>query len=167
MKLRVSGGAAALLILNSFCFAADPPKAPQPGQLASAEMTAPLAASNAMSTSDADAASVSIANVHDPHDRLMHRLWIASMVAAVAGTTLDAATSWGKLESNSLLASSNGTFGGRGIAIKAGLGAGVIIPQICLRKHKEYRAAFIIGNLGEASIFSAATAHNLSIRSAQ
>jgi hypothetical protein len=164
MKLRVLSAATALLLLSSFGFAADGAKAPQPGQLASADLAGSTPGSDTTSNSDS---VVSIANVDDRHDRLMNRLWIASMVAVAAATTLDAASSWGKLESNSVLASSNGTFGGRGIAIKAGLAAGVIIPQICLRRHKQYRTAFIIGNFGEASIFSAAAAHNLSIRSAQ
>jgi hypothetical protein len=131
--------------------------------LGSNEVNSALPASDATPT----ASGGSIAHIEDRHDRLWDRLWIASLGAAVAGTSLDAASSWGKMERNSLLASSNGTFGGRGIAIKAGLAGAMIIPQICLRKHKEYRAAFVMGNFGEASIFSAAAAHNLSIRPAR
>jgi hypothetical protein len=47
-----------------------------------------------------------------------------------------------------------------------GLAAAVIVPQICFRKHKELRSAFVIGNFGEAAIFSAAAIHNLNIRAA-
>ena len=166
MTFRILGGAAALLLVSSFCFAADDSKAPQPGQLASAELAGLLSGFDGISSSDAGVSATSIASVDDRHDRMMNRLWIASIAAAVAGTSLDAASSWGKMESNSLLASNNGTFGARGIAIKAGLAGAMIIPQICLRKRKEYRTAFIMGNFGEASIFSAAAAHNLSIRAA-
>ncbi len=165
MHSRTVSGAAALFMLSSVLFAAESTKVPQPGQLASTS-TAPLPRSATSSSSEAVAPSTTIANIQDRHDRMMDRLWITSMAAAVAATSLDAASSWGKMESNSFLASSNGTFGAKGLGIKAGLAAMVIVPQICLRKHKELRAAFIIGNFGEASIFSAAAIHNLNIRSA-
>lgn len=167
MNLRAWSGAAALLVFASFSFAADGAKTPQPGQLASAQVETPTASSDVASTSNGMLSPVSIANVGDRHDRMMERLWITSMVAAVAGTSLDAASSWGKMEGNSLLASSNGTFGGRAVAIKAALTAGVIIPQICLRKHKEYRTAFTMGNFGEASVFAALAIHNLSVQKPQ
>jgi hypothetical protein len=112
------------------------------------------------------APKTTIATEETPHDRFMNRLWIASIFAAVGGTGLDAATSWGKLEGNSLLASSNGTFGAKGLGIKAGLAAAVIIPQICLRKHKELKGVFALGNFGEAGIFAGTAVHNLQVRSA-
>ncbi len=107
-----------------------------------------------------------IATDENPHDKLMNRLWIASIFAAVGGTSLDAATSWGKVEENSLLASSNGTFGAKGLGIKAGLAAAVIIPQICLRKHKELKGVFAFGNFAEAGIFAGTAVHNLQMSSA-
>lgn len=107
-----------------------------------------------------------IAAPEDAHERFMNRLWIGSILAAVAGTSVDAATSWGKRESNGLLASSDGTFGAKGLGIKAGFAAAIIVPQICLRKHRELKGAFAMGNFGEAAIFAGAAVHNLQIRSA-
>ncbi len=164
MNLRVWSGAIPLLLLSSILFAADPAGPPQPGQLAGVKLAAlPNSASDAANSA---ATATSVAGVEDSHERMMNRLWIASMVAAVAATGLDAASSWGKLESNPLLAGGNGTFGAKGAAIKAGVAAAVIIPQIWLRKRKDLRSAFTIGNLGEASLFSAAAIHNLKIRAA-
>ncbi len=100
------------------------------------------------------------------HDTFINRLWIASLFAAGAGTSLDAASSWGKREGNPLLASSNGAFGAKGLGIKMSVAAAVLIPQICLRKHKEMKGIFATGNFAEAAIFSGAAVHNLQIRSA-
>src|SRR5689334_12457450 len=59
----------------------------------------------------------------DRHDQVMNRLWMTSIAAMVGATAADAATSWGKWEGNSLLASSDGTFGARGLTFKAGMAA--------------------------------------------
>jgi hypothetical protein len=158
-------GAASIFLLSSVLFAADSAKAPQPGQLASADVS-PLPESAAPSSSSAVAPATTIAKTEDRHERMMNRLWITSLVAVAAATSVDAGTSWGKLEGNSFLASSNGTFGAKGLGIKMGVAGAVIVPQICFRKHKELRSFLIIGNFGEASIFSAAAAHNLTIRPA-
>ena len=137
----------------------------QPGQLAAApKLAAPLpedAAANAMGVMP----RVSIATSEDRHDRFMNRLWVASIFADIAGTSLDAGTSWRKREGNSLLASSDGTFGARGLSIKAAFAAVVIVPQICLRKHKELKGIFVIGNFGEAAIFAGTAVHNLQVSS--
>jgi hypothetical protein len=98
-----------------------------------------------------------------PRDRFVNRLWIASIFTSVAATAVDAATSWGKVEGNGLLASSNGTFGARGVAIKAGLEAVSIVPQICMRKHKDMKGIFAMVNLGEAGIFAGIAVHNLDV----
>ena len=97
---------------------------------------------------------------------LMNRLWITSLFAVAGGTSFDAASSWGKRESNPLLSSANGTFGGKGLGIKVGLAAAVIVPQICLRKHKELRGAFTMGNFAGAGGFTAVALHNLGVPSA-
>jgi hypothetical protein len=157
MKSCIPSGAAALFILSSVLFAADGAKVPQqPGQLAGNSISPPPSANSL--------APITIANTEDPHDRMMDRLWIGSMAAVVAGTAADAASSWGKLESNSLLASSNGAFGAKGLALKGAFAAAIIVPEIFLRKHKELRTSFIVGNFGEASIFGGAVIHNLSIK---
>lgn len=97
------------------------------------------------------------------HEKVMHRLWLCSMGAVLASTSFDAATSWGKREGNGLLASSNGEFGMRGVSIKTGMAAAVIIPQLLLRKHKDLRGKFMLGNFAEAGIFTGVSIHNLHV----
>ena len=124
----------------------------------SAEAYAPVAA----------ARPTTIAQVrNEKHDRHMNTLWAASIAAMAAGTSADAVSSWHKREGNSLLASSNGMFGARGISIKAGIAAGVLLPQIMLRKHKELRTAFVVGNLTEAGVFTGAAIHNFRLGALQ
>jgi hypothetical protein len=121
------------------------------------------------------AARPAIAEVQGPqnprssaeHDKHIKILWTASIVAMLAGTSLDAASSWHKMEGNTLLASSNGLFGARGVGIKAGIAAGVLLPQIVLRKHKDLRIAFAIGNLAEAGMFTGAAIHNFRMSATQ
>ena len=109
------------------------------------------------------APKISIANVEDRHERRLKYLWIASIFAMAAGTGADAATSWHKRESNGLLASSDGTFGAKGLAIKAGLAGGLLVPQILFRKHTDLRTAFTIGNFAQAGIFTGVAIHNAGI----
>ena len=109
---------------------------------------------------------ITVANVENAHSHFVNRLWIASMIAAVAGTSFDAASSWHQKEGNAFLASSDGTFGARGLSIKAAFAAAVIIPQICLRKHSELKGVFAAGNFAEAAIFGGVAIHNVRIREA-
>jgi hypothetical protein len=105
-----------------------------------------------------------MAYVESKHDKRMRALWITSIVAMTAGTAADAYSSWHKQESNSVLASSNGTFGTKGVAIKAGIAGGVLIPQIVFRKHRDWYLAFAVSNFAEAGIFAGATAHNWNVK---
>ena len=89
------------------------------------------------------------------------------MVAMAGATAFDAGSSWHKRESNSLLASSDGTFAGKGLAIKTSIGVGILAPQILFRKHKDLRSAFSIGNFAEAGIFTGTAIHNLTLPSAK
>jgi hypothetical protein len=113
------------------------------------------------------APAISIANVEDRHEQRLKYLWIASMFAMAAGTGADAATSWHKRESNPLLASSDGTFGSKGIGIKAGLAGGLLLPQILFRKNKDLHTAFTIGNFAQAGLFSGIAIHNVGIAAPQ
>ena len=97
------------------------------------------------------------------HDRIANRVWIGSLIAVVAASGMDAATSFGKTEGNPLLASSNGTFGAKGITIKAGLSATTLIVELLSRKDTGMRKAFTIFNFGEAALFSTFEVHNLGI----
>jgi len=165
MKKFVYTGAAALFVLSGLTLKAETPV--QPGQLAA---SAPAIAAQSFSVESGAYAThtqvkTNIAMVDDQrHDRFMHRLWIASMMAAAAGTSLDAATSWGKYEGNGFLASSDGRFGAKGVSIKAGLAMAVFMPQIALRRHKELRVPFTIGNFAQAALFGGVAAHNLGVR---
>jgi len=116
-------------------------------------------------SSSAIAPSISIANVEDRHEQRLKYLWIASMFAMAAGTSADAATSWHKKESNRLLASSDGTFGPKGLGIKAGLAGGLLLPQILFRRHNDLRTAFTIGNFAQAGFFTGVAVHNMGIAS--
>ena len=102
-----------------------------------------------------------IASVEDRHEKHVRIIWIASIFAMTAGTAADAATSWHRRESNSLLASSNGTFGGKGLAIKGGISAGMLAPQLIFRKHHDWHTAFSVGNFAEAGIYAGTSIHNL------
>ncbi len=164
MRSLIISSATALIMLGSAAVVSGQ-AAIQPGRLAAAPRIALPNDDNPTNASGA-VPKTTIVNTEDSHDRLMNRLWIASMVAAVAGSGLDAGTSWGKRESNSLLASSNGTFGAKGLSIKAGMAAIVIVPQIWMRKRNEMKKVFLFANFGEASIFTGAAIHNLGIRSA-
>ncbi len=136
----------------------------RPGQLAAVpDVAASLPETAGAGIAAYDLEKTSIAHVEDRQDRILNRVWVASMFAAVAATGLDAATSWGKQEANGFLASSDGTFGAKALSIKAGFAAGLIAPQLLLRKHKNLKMAFAIGNFSEAAIFSAVSVHNLRI----
>ena len=136
----------------------------QPGQPVSsggesATLT-PVTSSSALSP------ETHLARVEDMHQNGTNRLWIVSMFAAATASGLDAATSWGKTEGNPLLASSNRTFGPKGVSIKAGILTAVLLPQILLRKHDDLKGIFTMGNLVDAAIFSGTAVHNLGIRPA-
>lgn len=105
-----------------------------------------------------------IAYVETSREKRVRVLWMTSIAAMAAGTAADAYSSWHKRESNSLLASSNGTFGEKGVAIKAGIAAGVLTPQILFRKHRDWHLAFAVSNFAEAGIFAGATVHNLNVK---
>ena len=173
MTLRKAGQTGALsisiaiIVASSVCEAAQPAatNTPQPGQLSTG--IAPIPATGTGTAFAAPIAPVtSIADVQQRHEQTMNRLWVTSMAAAVAGTSFDAATSWGKTETNPLLKSSSGTFGAKGVGVKAALTGAMIVPQLCLRKHKDLREAFTIGNFADAGVFSGIAVHNLAIRQA-
>jgi hypothetical protein len=103
------------------------------------------------------------ADVPDRHAKRIKVLWIASIAAMAVGTSADMASSWHKREANGLLASPDGVFGAKGIGIKLGIGAGVLLPQILFHKHKDLRRAFTVGNFAEAGLFTGTAIHNLGV----
>ena len=79
-----------------------------------------------------------------------HSIWKASLAAVVAGNAGDAATSWGKGETNpGLRTGTPGVFGARSIAIKGGITTAVLIPQLIL-KHRHAEKAMAIVNFTAA-----------------
>lgn len=159
MKNVLASGFAALVMLGL----AGPMAAQAvntPGQLASESQPAPAIAPAGFSRSFV---RTDFSSAEDRHTRTLNHLWIASMLAMAAASGMDAGTSWGKLESNSLLASPDGRFGARGVSIKVGIAAGVIIPQILLRRHKDLRMPFSVGNFAQAAIFGGIAIHNLGV----
>jgi hypothetical protein len=158
MKLFQTLGVAALLSLSSTALAAQ--DLVNPGQLAdpAASVRSPFASGiSTMPKQD-------VIIIEDRHEKRVHAIWIASIFAMTAATTADAASSWHKHESNGILASSNGTFGGKGIALKAGIAAGFLTPQIVFRKHRDWQIAFAVGNFAEAGVFTGAAVHNLTVK---
>jgi hypothetical protein len=128
-------------------------------------LAAATQAQNLFTRSAVPVSRVTIANVTEtPHERHMRGLWIASIAAMAASTAADAYSSWHKQESNGILASSNGTFGVKGVAIKAGIASSVLVPQIVFRHRRDWHLAFAASNFVEAGVFAGATAHNLSVK---
>jgi hypothetical protein len=159
-SLMVVGVALLWIGLPATIFAQRPP---EPGKLAIPPMELWPTAFSAEPHAPAAAAAhpVTVADVPDEqHNRHMNILWKASIMAMLAATSVDAVSSWHKQEGNALLASADGTFGAKGVGIKAGLAAGILLPQIMLRKHKDLRVAFVVGNLTEASVFTGAAIRN-------
>ena len=91
------------------------------------------------------------------------KVWIASLCALAASTAFDASSSMGKRELNPALRSPDGTFGARGIGIKAGLTAGIIIPQLFFRRQPGMYKNLAIANFVSAGVLTGIAAHNLSV----
>jgi hypothetical protein len=91
--------------------------------------------------------------------------WKVSMAAMAGASAFDAFSSMGKSENNPLLRSSNGTFGSKGIAIKAGLAGASLVPQIFLRNRSDLRKVFTVVNFADAGVFAGVAAHNMGIKS--
>ena len=92
------------------------------------------------------------------------RLWGVSIGTLAAATSFDAFSSMGKSESNPLLRSGDGTFGVKGIALKAGLAGGSVAPQIALRRRHDLRRIFEVANFVQTGMFTAIGIHNMGIR---
>ncbi len=161
MRSLILKGAAAVLLMGSTAtlFAQS---VTRPGQIA-AESAAVLSPGLSPASSYPVSVTNSLPTYEDRHDRTMNRIWVASMFAMAAATGMDAGTSWGKREGNSFLASPDGTFGAKGMSIKAGVAAGVILPQVLLRHHKYLKSKFAIGNFAEAALFGGVAIHNMGI----
>lgn len=159
--LLIAGIAATIFpVLGAPAFAQAPR---MPGELALASNLSTPPAAIVTAASPVIATDNEAIRAEERHDRHVNRIWIASMIAMAAASGFDAGTSWGKFESNGLLASPDGTFGARGLSIKAGVAAAIIVPQILLHKHKDLRAKLAAGNFAGAGVFTGVAIHNLGI----
>jgi hypothetical protein len=105
-----------------------------------------------------------VRSVRSDGERRMATIWKISIATMLATSAWDAASSMGKVERNPLLASSDGTFGAKGIGVKFGLAGLSLAPQLLLRNHKELRKVFAIANFVDAGIFAGVAAHNMGIQ---
>lgn len=94
------------------------------------------------------------------------RLWQISLVGVAAANVLDVHSSWGKHELNGALAGTNGNFGGRGVAVKLSVQAGMVVAERLLLGHsptgRGYRAA-AIANFVVASVIGGVAVRNYGI----
>lgn len=139
----------------------------KPGELVAASALGESLPERATSAPARITVVTGMTSAEDRHERKANRVWVASMLALVAASGFDAGTSWGKQETNGLLASSDGTFGARGMGIKAGTAAAILIPQILFRKNKGLRAKFTIGNFAGSAVFTGVAIHNVGIPAAK
>ncbi len=95
-----------------------------------------------------------------PH---VSKAWVASTVALLAATSLDAASSWGKYEGNPLLRSSNGTFGAQGVSLKFAIAGAMLAPQLLFRKNRRATKFFTITNFAQAGMFTGIAIRNFGI----
>lgn len=89
------------------------------------------------------------------------KLWWASVAAVVAGSAVDAHSSWGRQELNPLLRGANGEFGMKAVAIKAAIAGGVVGAQyLMLRKNPHAARYAAIANFSMAGAFAGVAVYN-------
>jgi hypothetical protein len=93
-------------------------------------------------------------------DKAQRRLWKWSVVALIAGTSLDAATSMNMPEANPLLRSANGQFGYRALLLKAALASGTIAFEIHSTRGAHGFKRFAILNFIQAGGFAGIAVRN-------
>ena len=92
------------------------------------------------------------------------KVWKLSLVVMASANFADAASSYGHIETNPILASANGRFGRKGLALKVGVGAGLVVVEFLLHHKRpvfEVERAAAIVNFAVAGGFSAAAIHNI------
>lgn len=90
------------------------------------------------------------------------RVW--STLSLLAAHSFDAASSWGGVEANPVLASGpTSRFGARGTALKFSFTGGYMVLQtLLMKKHPESKKAFCAANFAGAAAVSAVAVRNLS-----
>jgi hypothetical protein len=116
------------------------------------------------------AAASETPDVHVRHKRL---LWLVSIPVFIAANVLDASSSWGKPEANSVLRGSAGRFDGRSVALKFGIAGGMIAGEYSLfrmlKRDPASRDAALTAstwsNFVGAGVLSGAAIHNYRLSS--
>lgn len=93
-------------------------------------------------------------------DKAQRRLWKWSVVALIAGTSVDAASSMNRPEANPLLRSANGQFGYRALLLKAALASGTIAFEIHSTRGAHGYKRFAILNFVQAGAFGGIALRN-------
>ena len=93
-------------------------------------------------------------------DKAQRRLWKWSVVALIAGTSLDAVSSMNRPELNPFLRSSNGQFGYRALLLKAALASGTIAFEIHFTRGAHGYKRFAILNFIQAGAFGGIALRN-------
>lgn len=92
-----------------------------------------------------------------------HTVWRVSQAMLAGGDAADAASSWGKHETNPLVRTGQ-SFGYGSLAIKLGaLTGGVVAQHYILRKAPYQTPLFASANLAAAALLGAAAAHNMHV----
>ncbi len=94
-------------------------------------------------------------------ERRHTKLWRISAAVLGAVTIADMQSSMGRQEANPFLASQNGQFSGRGLALKgAGVGAMLGVQYLMLRKHPHADKYAAGANFAAAALTGAIVVHN-------
>jgi hypothetical protein len=89
------------------------------------------------------------------------KLWWASVAAVVAGSAVDAHSSWGRQELNPLLRGAGGEFGMKAVAIKAAITGGVVgVQYLLLKKNPGGARHAAIANFAMAGVFGGVAYYN-------
>jgi hypothetical protein len=89
-----------------------------------------------------------------------NKLWKVSVSVLLASQFADIATSYNGPERNNFLASSNGRFGTKGIAIKSAVVGGMVLGQYLMLRKIPNTTPFIIGNFAMAGVTSVVAIKN-------
>ena len=91
--------------------------------------------------------------------------WAISLAPLMAAQTLDAASSYGLRELNPLLASSNGGFGMKAVAIKFGTVGGLVaVEAVLVRKHPRTAKVLTVMNWAAAGLTASFAVHNYNLQ---
>lgn len=90
------------------------------------------------------------------------RLYTISLLTLTAIQIADVASSYGRPEANPILANSAGRFGGRALALKAGMVGGLEFSQLfMLRRHPERAKRMAIVNFVVSGLLTGVVVHNV------